>query len=90
MITLNDKFKAEYDGRQWVLHETYMGEVRVKGDAVVRPKERVRRSYHGTLRQACNKVVDVSAASCGDAETIINMLDKAGWVLEGQASGFIK
>jgi len=84
LIKLNDKFKAKHDGRQWVLYETYMGKGKDK-----QPKEQVRESYHSSLRQACQKVVDVSAASCGDAEMIINMLNKAGWVLEGKARGYL-
>ena len=86
MIILNDKFKTERDkaDRQWILYETYMGK---SNDKPPVPKEQVKETYHSTLRQACKKVVDTSAVNCGDASDIIRMLDKAGWVLEGKASG---
>lgn len=87
MIKINDKFKAERDERrsQWILYETYIGKDKDK-----KPKEQVRETYHSTLRQVCNKVIDASVAGCGDAMDIIAVMDKAGWVLEGQVSGYIK
>ncbi len=86
MIKLTDKFKTEWDGRQWVLHETYQGTNKKTGE----PKDQARESYHGTLRQACKNVVDASMRDCGDAAAIITVIENAGWVLEGKAAGYIK
>lgn len=84
MIKINDNFKAKHDGRCWVLYETYMGKDKDKN-----PKEQVRETYHSTLRQVCSKVIDVSAAHCGRAEQIMDMLDKSAWTLEGKVRGYL-
>jgi len=84
MIKLNDNFKADWDGRQWILYEAYLGK-----DAKGIDKNQTRSSYHSTLRQACKKVVDASVVGCGDAVAVIAAMDKAGWVLEGQSSGYL-
>jgi len=87
MIRLNDKFTAKHDGRQWVLLETYMGKSKDKPPV---PKEQVRETYHSTLHQACKKVVETSVVDCEDAMDIIEALERAGWLLEGLASGYVE
>jgi len=84
MIKLNDSFNAKWDGRQWILSEAYMG----KAAKDKEPQMQSRETYHSTLRQACKKVIDASVVDCVDAAAVIATMDKAGWVLEGQAAGF--
>lgn len=69
MITFNERFTAERDKHQWILKEHYMGQAK-KGKE---PKMQSKESYHGTLRQVCNTVLDRMAGDCGSAKEWVDI-----------------
>lgn len=83
-MKFNDRFKARRDQSQWILTERYMGRATKGKEAQMQSKD----SYHSNLRQVCNTVIDRMAGECKSASELVAMLDKAGWMVEGWASGW--
>lgn len=53
MIKVNDRFSFERDKYQWLLHESRLGKDKKGNDKV-----HVDTSYHGSLRQICEQIID--------------------------------
>ena len=83
-MKINNKFKAEWDGRQWILTEAYEGK-----DKQGAPKTHFKESYHATLRQVSKYIINSTAAACASLEQVIDAMEKAEWKLEGDLRGFV-
>jgi len=70
MIKFNDKFSFEKDQYCWHLHEYYMGKDKDKN-----PKRQKKTTYHATLEQVCNTIIDRSCGDCGSLGEIKELLD---------------
>lgn len=79
MIELGKRFTAHRDKYQWILTEKYEGKDR-KGN----PKEQHRETYHGTLKQVCDRVVDMEAGDCNDVVELRALLEGAALVMARQ------
>jgi hypothetical protein len=71
MIKINDRFEFERQEHCWNLHEWKDGIN--KKDEAVRTKTT---TYHSTIMQICNSVIDRSA---GDAESVQGIIDAIGF-----------
>lgn len=93
MIKVNDRFSFERDKYQWLLHESYMGKPNKKGDANIQTKT----SYHGSLRQICEQIIDRQQGSdefqslnellIFTESTIDSMMDHAEHILKDTPEG---
>lgn len=72
MIKVNEDFEFEKDKFQWILHEWKDSESK-EGEA-----KRVKTTtYHGSLEQVCNRIVQNSAGKCESVSEIIDVIDNA-------------
>lgn len=67
MIIFNDKFEFKKDQYCWHLHEYYMGK-----DSDKNPKRQKRTTYHATLGQVLDTIIN---RSCGECESILEIKD---------------
>jgi len=92
MIKVNDRFSFERDKYQWLLHESRLGKDREGNDKV-----HVDTSYHGSLKQVCEQVIDRSQGSddCGLLDELViytedainSMMDHAEYILKDTPEG---
>ncbi len=64
-MKLNDKYTVTSDKYQWILTETYEGKSK-DGDA----KAQTRQTYHGTLEQVLNVILDRESKGCETIECL--------------------
>ncbi len=69
MIKFNDKFEFEKDQYCWHLHEFYIGKDKNKN-----PKRQRKTTFHATLEQVCNAIIDRSCGECCCLEDLKRML----------------
>ena len=61
MLKINDRFETERDKYQWLLHEWTDGQ-----DKHGNPKKQRKTTYHASLKQVCEAVIDRQAGDCED------------------------
>lgn len=76
-MRITDKLRAEHDGRQWILYETYTGV-----DRAGNPKEHQREYYYGNIGQVFRKVIDKSVTECEDLSKVLEALVDLKLLLE--------
>ena len=70
MIKINDKFSVERDKYQWLLHESKDGLSKKQ-----EPIATTRTTYHGTLKQCCNEIVERMMGECETVQQIETALE---------------
>lgn len=78
----NDKYSFEKTELDWRLYEKYTGKD-IHGKAKIHTKT----TYHATLRQVCNAIVDREAGSCADLTELKQMLERRECYLEQALKG---
>ncbi len=76
MITLNADFSFERDEHCWKLYRWRDGK-----DKDGNPKRRKTITYHSTLRQICEAVIDRKAGECTSINKLFDLLNNAEAVL---------
>ena len=71
MLKINDRFETERDKYQWLLHEWTDGQ-----DKHGNPKKQRKTTYHASLKQVCETVIDRQAGDCEDLAAVCAMIDK--------------
>jgi hypothetical protein len=69
MIKFNEQFSFEKDRYSWQLHEWKDG--KDKNDKPIRSKKT---TYHTTLTQVCDVIVDRSCGACESLDEIKNLI----------------
>jgi hypothetical protein len=69
MIKFNEDYSFERDKYQWILHHSYDGRDKDKN-----PKRQSRDTYHATLEQICQTIVDREAGRCTDMAELQKLL----------------
>lgn len=73
MIKFSEDFECEQDPHQWVLYEWYIGKAKDGKE----PKRQCKTTYHGSLYQVCDTVIDRQAGKCTSMLELMNMLKLA-------------
>jgi hypothetical protein len=90
MIELADRFSVSRDEQCWTLHEKYMGKATVRKGVQLEPKEQVKRTYHATLKQVANEVVDRMGGECKSMKELLAVIDDAEKVVASQLEAAAK
>ena len=80
MIKINDRFSIERDQYNWLLHEWRDGQ-----DKDGNPKKQKSTTYHATIQQVFNAVLDRSAGRCESIEELrdlLKSLKESGWAFD--------
>jgi len=72
MIKISEDFECETDKYQWILHQWYDGK-----DKDGKTKRQTKQTYHSSLAQVCDVVIDKSASMCESMAELKTMLRKA-------------
>ena len=70
MIKLDKEFSTYKDKHQWVLE-------RLVPSSKNQGKMTVTKSFHGTLKQVCNYILDIRCGECKSTVELLTLLEKA-------------
>jgi len=76
MIKFNNDFEFERDKYQWILHHWVDGK-----DKDGNPKRSRRTTYHGTLSQLCDVIMERTCGRCESLAEIVTLLNHASKAL---------
>lgn len=79
------RFEITSDKYQWILSEEYVG---VDKDG--NPKFHTRETYHGTLEQVCNTIVQREAKFAGDLAEVIEIISRTAAIIAEACNGIKK
>jgi hypothetical protein len=77
MMQVNEKFVFEKDLYSWTLNYIYEGK-----DKDGNKKQQTKQTYHSTLKQVANKIVDYSAKETATMDELKSLLSNAENIVE--------
>jgi hypothetical protein len=78
-IKISDEFTISRDSAGWTLETTYEGKDK-DGNA----KDQTVKTYHGSVEQTCNAMIDRAVGGCETVKEIISLLKPASKLLQQQ------
>jgi len=76
MIIVNGKYQIKKDKYNWILSEAYIGVDRQGND-----KTQYKASYHATIKQVCNAIIDRELSDCDSIQEVLSILSDAEDIL---------